>query len=331
STMPKGDEDFVLIFTFVSQSGTRYMIIFLYGEDSYRSREKLNEIIGRYKESHKNELNLRRFEGEDLDFQDFKNEFQTVPMFKEKKLLILSNVFSNKNFKEEFLKSSDKLTNSDHVIVFYEDKTVVQNDSLFKFLKKEAKAQEFQVLGRQKLRGWLKKEFSKYQTEVEPLVLDKLIESVGNNLWQLNNEVKKLSAFKKSGKIIIKDVELLVKSKIDTDIFKTIDALALGHKKQALNLLHQHLEKGDSPLYLLTMINYQFRNILEIKDLLERGLPLSRSKLHPFVVKKSYSQAQKFTFSELKKIYRKIFEVDYNIKTGKLEPQTALDLLIAEI
>ena len=47
------------------------MIIFLYGEDSYRSKEKLNEIINRYKESHKNELNLRRFEGEDLDFQDF--------------------------------------------------------------------------------------------------------------------------------------------------------------------------------------------------------------------------------------------------------------------
>ncbi len=79
------------------------------------------------------------------------------------------------------------------------------------------------------------------------------------------------------------------------------------------------------------MISYQFRNILVIKDLLEKGKPLSNSKLHPFVVKKSYQQAQQFSFGELKKIYRKIFEVDYKIKTGQIESQMALELLIAEI
>jgi len=307
------------------------MIIFLYGEDSYRSREKLNEIINHYKETHKTGLNLRHCDGQDLDFQDFKNELQTMPMFKEKKLLILSNVFSNQEFKEEFLKNSDKLVKSNQVVVFYEDKEIDCDDSFFKFLRKQAKTQKFPVFNTQQLRNWLKKEFAKHQTEIEPRALDKLIEFVGNNLWQLSNEVKKLSAFKKAQKIGVKDIKLLVKSKIDTDIFKTIDALGLRRKSQALNLLHQHLEKGDSPSYLLTMINYQFRNILEIKDLLERGQPLTRSKLHPFVIKKSYQQAQRFTLDELKKIYRKIFEVDYNIKTGKLEPQTALDLFIAEI
>jgi len=307
------------------------MIILLHGQDSYRSREKLNEIINRYKASHKNELNLRRLEGRDLDFQDFKNEFQIVPMFKEKKLLILNNVFSNKSFQEEFLKNSDKLTNSEHVVVFYEDKEAAGNDALFKFLKKHAKVQEFQMLSPQKLRNWLKKEFSKRQADVALTAIDKLAEFVGDNLWQLSNEVKKLSAFKKGGRVEVKDVELLVKPKINTDIFKTIDAIALRRKSQALDLLHRHLEKGDNPLYLLTMINYQFRNILEVKDLLEKGKPLSRCKLHPFVVRKSFQQAQRFSFQELKKIYRKIFEADYNIKTGKLEPQTALDLLIAEI
>jgi DNA polymerase III delta subunit len=34
---------------------------------------------------------------------------------------------------------------------------------------------------------------------------------------------------------------------------------------------------------------------------------------------------------ELKKIYRKIFQIDSDIKTGKIEPETALDLLLAEI
>jgi DNA polymerase III delta subunit len=53
--------------------------------------------------------------------------------------------------------------------------------------------------------------------------------------------------------------------------------------------------------------------------------------MHPFLVKKSYEQAQKFSLVELKKIYQKIFEVDLGIKTGKIEPETALDLLISRI
>ena len=127
----------------------------------------------------------------------------------------------------------------------------------------------------------------------------------------------------------------MVRSKIETDIFKTIDAIAEKNKKRALELLHKHLEKGDSPLYLLSMINYQFRNLLIVKDFIERCKPyniiLRKSGLHPFVVKKSYYQSQKFSFQELKKIYRKVFQIDLNIKTGRIESEMALDLLIAEI
>jgi len=165
--------------------------------------------------------------------------------------------------------------------------------------------------------------------------LEKLIEYIGNDLWQMSNEIKKLASFKNNKTLRIEDIELLVRSKIETDIFKTIDAIAEKNKKQALNLFHKHLEKGDSPLYLLSMINYQFRNLLIVKDLIEKHKPydviLKKSGLHPFVVKKSYYQSQRFTFQELKKIFQKIFKADLDIKTGRIQPEIALDLLIAEI
>jgi len=122
---------------------------------------------------------------------------------------------------------------------------------------------------------------------------------------------------------------------METDIFKTIDFIASKNKKLALKLLHRHLEKGEHPLYLLSMIIFQFRNLLEIRDLLEKGTPywllFRKSNLNNYIIKKSYQLAKKFSLSELKRIYRKIFEIDFNIKTGKLESETALDLLIGEI
>ena len=316
------------------------MIIFLYGPDTYRSRQKLNEIIEHYKKIHKSGLNFKilDLEEKEISYQDFRDEFQQVSMFKEKKLAILINIFLNQEFKENFLKNAKKFIDSKDLILLYEKNEVLSADPLFKFLKKEVKSQEFKPLERQKLKNWIKKEFGNYQMKIEPGVSEKLINFVGNDLWRLSNEIKKLVSYKskcRNIEISRKDVELLVKPEIETDIFATIDAIASKNKRQAFELLHQHLEKGDSPLYLLSMINFQFRNLLVIKNLIKKQKSYSSiiriSKLHPYIIKKSYFQARKFTFEELKKIYQKIFQTDFGIKTGRIDPQTALDLLIAEI
>ena len=82
------------------------MIIFLYGEDTYRSRQKLEEIVAHYKEIHKSGLNLRYFDGETADLESIKSELQTVSMFKEKKLFVLTDAFLNKELKEDLLKDN---------------------------------------------------------------------------------------------------------------------------------------------------------------------------------------------------------------------------------
>ncbi len=305
------------------------MILFLYGEDTYRMKEKMKEIIERYKKVHKSGLNLKYFD----NFEDLKDGMNQISMFKEKKLAVINNPFSNIEFKEKFLENCKDFAKSEDIIVFYQEEEINKNDTLFKFLKKNAKCQEFSLLGGSKLKEWIKKEFGKYQAGIEPKSLEMLIEYIGNDLWRMSNEIKKLVSYKK--KVNSEDVKLLVRPKIETAIFKTIDAISQKNKKLAINLIHKHIEKGDHPLYLLTMINYQFRNLLIIKDLIERHKPysviLKKSGLHPFVVKKSYFQCQKFTFQELKKIFQKIFKVDLDIKTGRIKPEIALDMLIAEI
>jgi len=311
------------------------MIIFLYGPDTYRSRQKLNAIIEHYKKIHKSGLNLKFFDIDKNDFSDLEGEISSVSMFGEKKLIILKNAFSKKEFEKFFLKDQKFFLNSKEAILFYEEGEINKESSLFKFLKKFGKSQEFLPLKGQKLIIWIKNEFKKYQAKIDSVALIKLIDFVGNDLWQMSNEIKKLVSFKKSKKIEKEDIELLVRPKIETDIFETIDALAEKNKNKVLFLLQKHLEKGDSPSYIFSMINFQFRNLLVIKDLIEKGESLAKIKqeinLHPYLIKKTYFQANKFKFEELKKIYKKIFEADLKIKTGKILPQAALEMLIAEI
>ncbi len=314
------------------------MIIFIYGSDTYRSRQKLEEIIRQYQEVRQSGLNFKIYDlsSPSISFQDFKDEFQQISMFKEKKLTVLKNVFSNQKFKEEVLKEKKLLLAAEDIIVFFEEDKVLESDKLTKFLKKNAKWQKFELLKGRELEDWLKKEFSAAGVIFERGVLEKLIEFVGNDTWRLINEVRKLASYKKNKAVSLEDLRLLIKPKIETAIFKTIEAIARQQKKLALKLIEEHLEKGDSPLYLLSMVIYQFRNLLLIKSKYDRPYGQKSAekdglKLHPYVIKKTTELARNFSLEELKKIYNRIFQLDLEIKTGQIKPEEGLRMLIAEI
>jgi len=312
------------------------MFIVLYGQDAYRLQRKLKEIIEQYKKTRKSGLSFIWLEQENPErsmWEDFCNAIQQISMFGEKKMIFLSEVFNDQEFKEKFLKNAKKFVSSEEIVVFCQKGEVPNRDKLLKFLRSKAKIQHFQFLAGEKLKSWLKREFVKLKAEIKPEALEKLIDFVGNDSWRFFSEAKKLADFKKGKIIEEKDINILVKPANEAGIFKTIDALAQKNKKQALLLVRRHLEKGDNPLYLLSMINFQFRNLLMVKDLIEKNeaqyaIP-KITGLHPFVVRKSCQQAAKFTFQELKRIYSKIFQSDLNIKTGQMSAESALDLLIA--
>jgi len=310
------------------------MIILLYGEDTFRLRQKLIEVIEEYKVKHKTGLNLARFDENNLDIDKIKEKIESVSMFDEKKLIILENALKNKIFLEEFLKyiKKNKIKDDQDIIVVIYQEGKLTRPSL---MRQVSMFEEFKLLLGNDLVNWLKKQVNKNKADINPEALRKLIAYVGSDLWQLNNELNKLMSYKTEQSINEEDIDLLVKSKIDTDIFKTLDALAKRDKKTAFRLLHEHLEKGENEIYLFSMFVYQIRVLLKLKDLIEKGTPfynLSKlSGLHPFVVKKSSEQLKNFGLEQLKSIYKYLLKIELGLKKGRLDGSAALDLLVAEI
>jgi DNA polymerase III delta subunit len=106
------------------------MFIFLYGEDTYRSSQKLQEIVNEYKKVHETGLNLIYFDCQKSNFEEFKNSVQSISMFREKKLIILKQGFFNTNFKEKFLQWAKPARESENIIIVYENQTVKKTDAL---------------------------------------------------------------------------------------------------------------------------------------------------------------------------------------------------------
>jgi len=310
------------------------MLILLYGEDTFRSRQKLNAIVKEYQTKHKSGLNLVLFREEGLDFDKVKEKIEAASMFNEKKLIILEGIFKNKDFQERFFQYAQKakLKNNQEVVL-----VIRQEGKLARAgLKRQVNMwEEFKLLEGASLVNWVKKEVAKNKRAIAPEAVSKLVAYVGNDLWQMNNEINKLLSYQVSQPIKEENIDLLVRAKIDVNIFKTLDALANRDKKTALKLLHQHLSQGTNEIYLFSMFVYQVRSLLKLKDLIEKGTPFygltKQSGLHPYVVKKSWPQIRNFNLDQLKKIYQRLLEIELSLKSGRIDGETALDMLVAEI
>ena len=296
------------------------MLIFLHGSDTYRTRKKLREITEKYQNTNKTLAAITSWDCSFVDVSDITQALLAPSLFQEKKLHIIENAFLRKEWEETALEQND------HIIVFFEQGTPDKRTTLYKYLSKKALAQEFVLLEGAKLNHWIQKEFSRYGISTQQNVVDKLALEVGNDLWQLSNEIRKLVAFGQDA-VEKQDVDLLVKQNFQTNVFATIDAIAVKNKKKALDLIFEHSEKNDSPFYILSMLAYQFRTLLAIKDAKDP----QQLKLHPYVLKKSLQAAKLFSREELERIYKKLFQIDLQTKTGRVDVQTALYLFASAV
>jgi len=294
------------------------MIILFHGKDSYRIKEKIDEFVKAYKEKNKNYFGLNYLNGKEITLFDLKEEMLSYSMFSEKKLIIVNNLLSNQKNKEDFLSQIDLFKKSENILILVEE-----NEVLGKIIDDFDKVNKFDLLNGLKLKDWIKKKVVSLESEIEEEAINKIIEYVGGDLWQINNELMKLSSYSK--KITSDNVSKMVRPKNEINIFDTLDAVAQKNKKKAISLLRIHVDKGDSPIFLLSMIASQIRNIISVKN----GAVVKQ--MNPFVYRKSVSQAKNFTMEDLKKIYSRILELDFEIKMGKINPDISLDVLISEI
>jgi DNA polymerase III subunit delta len=305
------------------------MLIFLYGPDTYRLSKKLAEIIEEYRKRKSGDFLVvdARAEGGGKFFAAIRQN----SLFQEKKFIVAKDPIANKDFKEELIERMEELVSSGHNIVFCQEGKVLKTDRLLAAFKKNGQAMEFNPLAGEKLASWIEAEFAAIGSRIEPRAAALLAQRAGDDLWNLANEIQKIGHYLFSKEITTSDIEKNVATARELNIFTTVDAIAQRDRKQALVLLKGHIAKGDHPLYLLAMMATQFKNLLLVKTCAEEGSPASRLGIHPYVLGKTTAQARRFKIEEIKKIYGLICRADVDIKTGRIEAEAGLDLLVSQI
>ncbi len=308
------------------------MIIFLYGTDRYRLNQSREAIIQKYRAKHSSGLNFCVIDGSDPDAPGILEDgLKSRSFFGEVKLMVLNNIFSRSAEMFRALLDGRGIA-GDKECVILATHSGTRNEAkpkeLFNLLAdKNNLVREFEPLDGPQRTAWLKKEAALRQAPFTQPGLRCFLALGGKDTWQMMMNLEKVANYCR-GPITEAAVRLLVTADIEPNIFGFIDALGSRDTAQAFSLLSRELAQGADPYYVLTMIAYQFRNMLIVKDLLSRELNSSaiakKSGLHPFVVRKVSSVASRFSPRELKDIYGRILRSELSIKGGLADPTDTL-------
>ncbi len=312
------------------------MITLLYGADELARDE---EVAARKASIHDDfgDMNLTVIEGRKITRNALAIACEAVPFLSDRRLVVVEGMLKMlkagkaRDEIQAYLPTVPPTTD----LVFVEGDDFDKRSSVFTYLKKSAEVREFQPRQGADLQRWLHQRVRALGVNISPDASAMLVEYVGSDSRGLVNELNKLAAYVgEAGTIGVQDIQLLVPDDGETSVFEFVDVLASRQAGPALKLLHSLLDDGQAALYLLFMIGRQVRILIAIAEY--QGQRMSPDQIastigqKPFVVRKAIGQAARFDRATLLELHDRMVQLDHWSKTGRIEPEAALDVLVME-
>jgi len=324
-------------------------VLFLYGEEGYLIQWAVESLKTRYVNPACAALDFAKFQDEGEDLQQILDACNTFSMMSERRL-VWADEFpalrsaSARGFTAQDLERMEEYLqepNTGALLVFTASQPEPKSE-LVKLLKRRAGCYHFDQLDYSALSGFITKRFAAEGASVDRETVKSIIDQSGYfnketeyRIFNLVNDIQKMVAYSCGGEVTREAVSQVLNGDMDTFIFNLLDAVSAKQKEKAFSLLYNILQSGRDVFSIASMMVNQFELMLDVAELKEEGHNLSRIteilKSSEFRIKKAMSYTEKFTVDKLKDILSQLYEVDRNIKTGLLEPNLALELLIGRI
>jgi DNA polymerase-3 subunit delta len=319
-----------------------------HGPDEFTRAETLADFRSRLGPPDTVDLNTTTFDGTNLTLAELRHACDAVPFLAEKRLVIVNGLLTRlmpRKGQELSATQKEYLAALAHYLpglpettrlVFVEDTTLPAQHAVLQLAEREGRGyvKRFDPPKDRDLPRWVQKRVNKHGGEIEPQAAHQLATVVGADLRLLDQEIAKLVTYTNAERpIVAADVDAVVPYVQEAVVFDLVDALGRRDGRTAAQALHRLLDAGEHPMGLLAMIVRQFRLLIQVKELKANGAT-SRDvaqalKLHPFPAGKLYNQVTFFTAEQLEMVYRHLLDIDVAIKSGEIETEVALDLLVA--
>ena len=165
--------------------------------------------------------------------------------------------------------------------------------------------------------------------------MELFLSMAGDDMEIIKMELEKLTSYTAGRDVITnEDVEEICTVRAVNKVFDMVNAIVTGKTRQAMDLYEDLLTLKEPPMRILFLIARQFNQILQVKELMEKGMDkssiASKLKIQPFVAGKIMPQSRSFTKEQILSYVELCVDMEEAVKTGRMQDRLAVELLITK-
>ena len=319
------------------------MNVVLYGEEKLLLAQRLEDLKKKY-ECNADDMNYTVYHAGETPMDQIIEDALTQPFLTEYKMIVLKNpIFLTSERPKKKLVSDEEVKmfmdyiqhdNPSTIFVVYQDsRNFDERKKAVKTLRKNAKWHEVEKLTFEQLYKATRQAIIHREASIEDKALSLLLDRCGNDLLTISNQVDKLCLY--THNIKIENVERLVPPRVEEDVFKLTRAFMDHDLKNTMKVYQDLISQNHKPLELIGLIANSLRNSYQVTIMSKKGyrdidiaktLGLSPRAIYP--IRKNSSH---FDLTQLTEKLYALSELDYGIKTGKIDAYRGLELFLMRI
>ena len=276
------------------------------------------------------DLNVGRFNMEEVSIQTAIQDAESVPFFGERRLVLVDNpsFFTGEKEKKSMDHQLERLQaylenpmDSSVMVFFAPYDKLDQRKKIVKQLKKVAVLLDASELTERDVKQYIQDSLRNHQYSIQEEALETLLVKTQYSLTNSMKELDKLMIASIDTKMIpLELVESLVAKTLEQNIFELGESILKKEGVKALQIYHDMLLQKEDPLKMNAILLGQFRLLLQVSYLKREGYqePEIQKTLgvHPYRVKIALQQSRRFGLPPLEKAFMQLVDTEYALKTS---------------
>jgi DNA polymerase-3 subunit delta len=314
---------------FLAQTATDVRPLYvLHGDEAFLKRQVLRAIRQRALGPDADDQAVSLYAGDRAGYAEVFDELDTVPFFEPRRVVVIESAdpFVTR-FRADLEKKVAGLSATGTLVL--DVKAWPANTRLAKLVDAAATV-VCKAPAAFKLPAWCSEwAKSRYRKQLPAPAASLLVDLVGAEMGQLDQELLKLAVFvgDRPG-IDVADVDKLVGNSRAENTWKIFDAVGAGDVRAALAMLHRLFEQGEEPMRLLGAFSSQLRRLAQAYRLTAQGhspaAALEKAGVPPFALRGAEQQMRHLGRRRLERLYDWLLELSMDLRGNSPLPERAL-------
>lgn len=255
------------------KSGIIKNFYFIFGEEKYMVEYYTNKVIYSVLKDNINDFNFSSFSSDTLNLDNISDSIEAISFMTPMKCVKVSNLDIEKLTVDELKQIKNIISDLPCTTVFIISQTAIDINikkspkwqSFIKVCEKNGDVIECQRLNKNALARQISSWVNKLGSEISIECANYLVENCSENLFELKNEVQKLSAFKYDNNITKDDIDIIAIKQLDANIFELAKLIFSNNKKGTINSLDILLYNKEEPIAILSILAGVFIDMYRVK------------------------------------------------------------------